>query len=133
MRPPCRCDLNGARMLYAAVFVAFSPFHSFFCCLASAHDCFRSHRPPSPQVDARKSEEVKNAVGEAVKQFGSLSAALNCAGSIVLKPAHSTSEAEFISTLETNLHSAFFLVKHAAPVIAKAGGGPPAASSPHSS
>lgn len=75
------------------------------------------------QVDARKSDEVKNAVSEAVKQFGSLTAALNCAGSIVLKPAHSTSEAEFIATLETNLHSAFFLVKHAAPVIAKAGGG----------
>jgi NAD(P)-dependent dehydrogenase (short-subunit alcohol dehydrogenase family) len=75
------------------------------------------------QVDARKSDEVKNAVSEAVRQFGSLTAALNCAGSIVLKPAHSTSEAEFIATLETNLHSAFFLVKHAAPVIAKAGGG----------
>ena len=66
---------------------------------------------------------VKDAVTEAVKQFGSLNAALNCAGSIVLKPAHSTSEAEFIATLETNLHSAFFLVKHAAPVIAKTGGG----------
>ena len=78
---------------------------------------------PSSQVDARKSDEVKNAVSEAVKQFGSLTAALNCAGSIVLKPAHSTSEAEFIATLETNLHSAFYLVKHAAPVIAKAGGG----------
>ncbi len=66
---------------------------------------------------------MKDAVSEAVKQFGSLNAALNCAGSIVLKPAHSTSEAEFIATLETNLHSAFFLVKHAAPVIAKTGGG----------
>ena len=85
-------------------------------------------QPFVPQVDARKSDEVKNAVSEAVKQFGSLTAALNCSGSIVLKPAHSTSEAEFIATLETNLHSAFFLVKHAAPVIAKAGGGhsPPA-------
>ena len=88
-----------------------------------ARDFYRISEHFVSQVDARKSDEVKNAVSEAVKQFGSLTAALNCAGSIVLKPAHSTSEAEFIATLETNLPSAFFLVKHAAPVIAKAGGG----------
>ncbi len=81
------------------------------------------HLTSASQVDARKSNEVKDAVNEAVKQFGSLNSVLNCAGSIVLKPAHATSESEFIATLETNLHSAFFLVKHAAPVIAKAGGG----------
>jgi NAD(P)-dependent dehydrogenase (short-subunit alcohol dehydrogenase family) len=66
---------------------------------------------------------VKDAVSEAIKQFGSLTSAINCAGSIVLKPAHSTTEAEFIATLETNLHSAFYLVKHAAPAVARAGGG----------
>ena len=119
---------SGACPLHAPFFLLFSPFIFSLCRLACASACLRSCQPPPPQVDARKSDEVKNAVAEAVKQFGSLSAALNCAGSIVLKPAHSTSEAEFISTLETNLHSAFFLVKHAAPVIAKAGGGQPAPS-----
>ena len=101
----------------------FASLFTCLCCLVCT-----ACQPFVSQVDARKSDEVKNAVSEAVKQFGSLTAALNCAGSIVLKPAHSTSEAEFIATLETNLHSAFFLVKHAAPVIAKAGGGchPPA-------
>jgi NAD(P)-dependent dehydrogenase (short-subunit alcohol dehydrogenase family) len=49
----------------------------------------------------------------AVAGFGPIDAFVNCAGSILLKPAHITSEAEFDQTLATNLKTAFFSVRAA--------------------
>lgn len=47
------------------------------------------------------------AVEAAVAAFGPVDALANCAGSILLKPAHITTEAEFQQTLDTNLKTAF--------------------------
>jgi 3-oxoacyl-[acyl-carrier protein] reductase len=47
------------------------------------------------------------AVEGAVQAFGPIDGIVNCAGSILLKPAHITSEAEFQQTLDTNLKTAF--------------------------
>ena len=47
---------------------------------------------------------------------------VNCVGSILLKPAHATTEDEWQSTLQVNLTSAFAAVRSAAKAISKDGG-----------
>lgn len=51
------------------------------------------------------------AVEAAVQAFGPIDGIVNCAGSILLKPAHITSEAEFQQTLDTNLKTAFVTLR----------------------
>lgn len=51
------------------------------------------------------------AVEAAVAAFGPIDGIVNCAGSILLKPAHMTSEAEFQQTLDTNLKTAFVALR----------------------
>lgn len=53
------------------------------------------------------------ALESVVAQFGPIDAFVNCAGSILLKPAHITSEAELDQTIATNLKTAFFSVRAA--------------------
>lgn len=63
------------------------------------------------------------ALFESVSQNdGPLDGVVNCAGSILLKPAHLTSEADFQDTLNTNLTTAFATV-HAAGKTMKEHGG----------
>ena len=65
-------------------------------------------------VDATVPAEVEACVKDVVKEFGRVDGAANCVGSIVLKPAHSTSEEEFEQTLKTNLYSSFSLMRNLA-------------------
>lgn len=58
--------------------------------------------------DARSFAEVDSVFGGEP-----VSGAVNCAGSILLKPAHLTSEQDFHDTIETNLKSAFAVVRAA--------------------
>jgi NAD(P)-dependent dehydrogenase (short-subunit alcohol dehydrogenase family) len=53
---------------------------------------------------------------------GRLDGVLNAAGSILLKPAHLTTAAEFQEVIDTNLTTAFSTVKAAARVMRKTGG-----------
>ncbi len=53
------------------------------------------------------------ALEAALASFGPIDALVNCAGSILLKPAHITSEADFDQTIATNLKTAFFSVRAA--------------------
>jgi NAD(P)-dependent dehydrogenase (short-subunit alcohol dehydrogenase family) len=53
------------------------------------------------------------ALEAAVAGFGPIDALVNCAGSILLKPAHITSEADFDQTIATNLKTAFFALRAA--------------------
>jgi 3-oxoacyl-[acyl-carrier protein] reductase len=46
-----------------------------------------------------------------LEKFGRIDGAANCAGSIILKPAHSTTEEEFSQTIATNLNSSFSLLR----------------------
>jgi NAD(P)-dependent dehydrogenase (short-subunit alcohol dehydrogenase family) len=55
-------------------------------------------------------------------KWGQVNGAVNLAGSILLKAAHQTSDAEFRETLEQNLFTAFNLVKSAIPHLRKEGG-----------
>jgi NAD(P)-dependent dehydrogenase (short-subunit alcohol dehydrogenase family) len=74
-------------------------------------------------LDATSFAGVDNAVAHVVEAYGRLDGAVNLAGSIVLKPAHSTSQEEWERVIQLNLTSAFALVRSAAPAIAKSGGG----------
>ncbi len=74
-------------------------------------------------LDARNIDAVGSAVQAVVQQHGRLDAAVNLAGSIVLKPAHTTSTEDWDDIIATNLRTAFALVRAAAPAIGHAGGG----------
>jgi NAD(P)-dependent dehydrogenase (short-subunit alcohol dehydrogenase family) len=72
--------------------------------------------------DATQFDYVDSLFKLAEERFGRVTAAVNLAGSILLKPAHSTSEAEWLSTLQQNLFTSFYLVKASAPRMRKTGG-----------
>jgi len=65
-------------------------------------------------ADATKPSEVEAAAAKAVEVFGRLDGLVNCAGSILLKPAHLTSEEEWDAVMAANLKSAYAAVRAAA-------------------
>ncbi len=65
------------------------------------------HRP----LDATRLEEVQACVDMAREAFGRVHGIANCVGSLLLKPAHLTSQEEWDETLATNLGSAFAAVR----------------------
>jgi 3-oxoacyl-[acyl-carrier protein] reductase len=73
-------------------------------------------------LDATRFEEVDGAVEQVVEQHGRIDGAVNCVGSIVLKPAHLTRPDEWERTLALNLTSAFALVRAAARAMMERGG-----------
>lgn len=64
-------------------------------------------------LDATGSVAVDTFVSECVAKLGTVNGIVNLAGSILLKPAHLTSEAEFRSCIDANLVSAFNVVRAA--------------------
>jgi NAD(P)-dependent dehydrogenase (short-subunit alcohol dehydrogenase family) len=52
-------------------------------------------------------EAVESALLEAREQLGGITGLVNCAGSILLKPAYLTSRKEYDETVEANLTTAF--------------------------
>jgi NAD(P)-dependent dehydrogenase (short-subunit alcohol dehydrogenase family) len=57
--------------------------------------------------------QVDALVALAVERFGRLDGAVNCVGSVLLKPAHLTRDEEFAQTLALNLTSSFYLLRAA--------------------
>ncbi len=72
----------------------------------------------SVAVDAAKLEELE----QAVASTDNLAGVVNCAGSILLKPAHLITEAEWRQTIETNLTTAFAAVRAGAKALSAQGG-----------
>jgi NAD(P)-dependent dehydrogenase (short-subunit alcohol dehydrogenase family) len=69
-------------------------------------------------LDARDMEAVEGAVSA----FAPLDGLVNCAGSLILKPAHLTSAREWQETIETNLTTAFATVRAGAKSMMSTGG-----------
>lgn len=69
------------------------------------------------RVDATDPVQVDECLTKAAKEFGRVDAVANCVGSVLLKPAHTTSDAEFNGMLTTNLSTAFFILKSSAKVM----------------
>jgi NAD(P)-dependent dehydrogenase (short-subunit alcohol dehydrogenase family) len=62
-------------------------------------------------VDATAIDQVGTCFAEAKETMGQIDGILNCVGSVLLKPAHSTSPDEWHDTIATNLTSAFATVR----------------------
>ena len=73
-------------------------------------------------LDATVTGEVSEAVNSAVDTYGRIDGIANCVGSLLLKPAHITTDDEWNDTIATNLTSAFAAVKAGAKAM-RAGGG----------
>ncbi|MBA4064478.1 MAG: oxidoreductase [Isosphaera sp.] len=65
-------------------------------------------------LDATDPAAVDAAFARATEAFGSLAGVANLCGSILLKPAHLTTDREFADTLAVNLLTAFHVVRAAA-------------------
>ena len=84
--------------------------------LAARLDC------PTFELDATRPDEVLACLEQASNEFGRVDGVVNCVGSILLKPAHLTTEQEWSTTIATNLTSAFATVRAAAKTMLKLGG-----------
>jgi NAD(P)-dependent dehydrogenase (short-subunit alcohol dehydrogenase family) len=77
---------------------------------------------PHHVVDATDTSAVEQCFADTVQQFGTLDGVANCVGSILLKPAHLTSDDDWHQTMATNLTSAFATVRAAGRTMRKSGG-----------
>lgn len=74
-------------------------------------------------VDARHSFEVDNFLNETHERFGRIDAYVHAIGSILLKPAHLTSDDDWAETVHTNLSSAFYALRSCTKLMQKQGHG----------
>jgi NAD(P)-dependent dehydrogenase (short-subunit alcohol dehydrogenase family) len=74
------------------------------------------------ELDATSFEDVQRCLEDAADWGGDVSGVVNCAGSMLLKPAHLTTQGELNDVLATNLGTAFATVRAAAGVMRKSGG-----------
>ena len=103
-RSPCKLFLAGRNA---------SKLEALEGTLRANHPEVEIHNRP---VDATNSSAVDALFTEANNVIGPLSGAVNLCGSIVLKPAHLTSDQEFADTLAINLLTAFHVLRAAGPV-----------------
>jgi len=80
-------------------------------------------RAQTMPLDARDSAAVDALMQSVQASHGRVDGMVNCAGSILLKPAHLITDQEFAETLATNLTTAFNLVRAATRLMMKQPGG----------
>lgn len=73
-------------------------------------------------VDLTSSRPLEEALGTATDAQGGFHALVNCIGSILLKPAHATTDDDFRQVVETNLFTAFATVRVGARLLRERGG-----------
>ncbi len=73
-------------------------------------------------TDATDAAQVDDLFARAIEAHGRIDGAANLAGSILLKPAHLTSDREFADTLSINLFTAFHVVRAATRAMMGTGG-----------
>lgn len=74
-------------------------------------------------LNATDSAAVESCVAEVSGKNGRLDGVVNCAGSLLLKPAHLTTDAEWTAVLGANLTTSFHILRSAAGRMMKTGGG----------
>lgn len=77
---------------------------------------------PFVAADLSSSQSLEDALMTAVGSNGGLGGMVNCVGSVLLKPAHATSDDEFRQVLETNLFTAFAAVRAGSRLLRERGG-----------
>jgi len=73
-------------------------------------------------ADATRSEHVDRVVKQIVEKHGQLDAVAHCVGSLLLQPAHTTTDADWADTLNINLTSAFYVLRAATQAMRRSGG-----------
>ncbi len=76
---------------------------------------------PHMAAEATDSTSIEAAIAAGKEQFGELHGVANCFGSLLLKPGHVTTDAEFDSVIAVNLKSSFASMRGAAKSIPGAG------------
>lgn len=77
---------------------------------------------PTLCLESHDSASLEAGLSEAVQSKGGISGIVNCIGSVLLKPAHLTSDEDFRRVLETNLFTAFATVRAGAKLMKEQGG-----------
>ncbi len=72
--------------------------------------------------DATSSSQVDSCFEQAVNSLGRIDGVANCVGSLLLKPAHTTTDQEWDDVLAVNLTSAFATVRAATKAMMRTGG-----------
>jgi len=90
---------------------------------ARLDECAREQGVRAIPMDATDSQAVARGFDTALGDGARLAGVVNCVGSILLKPAHLTSDEEWHATLHTNLTSSFLLLREAARRMMQTGGG----------
>lgn len=73
-------------------------------------------------ASADDSASIDGAVQLAMERFGKIDGVVNCMGSVLLKPAHLTTDIEWHDTVTTNLTSSFYMIRAAAKAMRQNGG-----------
>lgn len=73
-------------------------------------------------ADVTSFEDVDRTIKGVARADGRIDGVVQCAGSVLLKPAHTTSVEEWSDTLRVNLDSAFFTIKSGARAMMRTGG-----------
>ena len=73
------------------------------------------------EIDVADPESVEGVARKVVEEYGRIDGMTNCAGSLLLKPAHLTSQEEWNSTIKANLDTAFSVVRAAGKVMTDGG------------
>ena len=73
-------------------------------------------------ADCSASQSLEEALRQATEHEGGIHSLVNCIGSVLLKPAHLTTDDEFRQIVETNLFTAFATVRAASKLLVKQGG-----------
>ena len=74
------------------------------------------------QLEAHAPDTIAAVVQQAQGLYSRLDGVVNCIGSLLLKPAHLTSDTEWAATISTNLGSAFATVRAATKAMFQTGG-----------
>lgn len=62
-------------------------------------------------------KQIENTFEKIHEKNGKIDGIVNCIGSLLLKPAHKTSEEEWQAVIDTNLGSSFAVIKHGAEIM----------------
>ena len=73
-------------------------------------------------ADATHGEQVDASIARALETFGRIDAVASCVGSLLIKPAHRTSDAEWLEAVAVNLTSSFWIVRAAVRAMMTTGG-----------
>ncbi|MBS0261331.1 MAG: SDR family oxidoreductase [Planctomycetes bacterium] len=77
---------------------------------------------PHGVVEAGDASTIEQCFVQIGERWGGVDGVANCMGSVLLKPAHTTSDTEWQQVLTTNLFSAFAIVRAAARTMRQTGG-----------